>query len=374
MITIGSLIMLLYSILLICMVAGYFRLNKLKPESGRAKNKFSVIIPFRNEEKSLPGLLRSIGQLNYPVDHFELLFVDDASEDNSVIQIKEHLKHTAFNWQLLINRRVSQAPKKDAITLAVSVARFPWIVTTDADCILPEAWLNCIDSQIVQANTTMVCGPVKVSGSPALLTTFQVCENLALQGITMGGFGWSRPLLSNGANLAYRKDAFYEVKGFKGNDTIASGDDMFLLDKFRKQYPGKIQFANDAAAIIETSAHTTWRSVFNQRVRWAAKTASQKDPWLMLISLLIFLTNLWLVIGLVWTAFNPELLMFYVGLFLLKLTIDLVFIAIINWFFGLRIPLQYLLPGSLLYPFISTAVAVRSIFGKYSWKGRQFNR
>ena len=89
---------------------------------------------------------------------------------------------------------------------------------------------------------------------------------------------------------------------------------------------------------------------------------------------MIFLTNLWLVIGLVWTAFNPELLIFYVGLFLLKLTVDLVFIAIINLFFGLRIPLQYLLPCSLLYPFISTAVAVRSIFGKYTWKGRQFNR
>ncbi len=37
--------------------------------------------------------------------------------------------------------------------------------------------------------------------------------------------------MCNGANLAFRKDVFNEVSGYKGNIQIASGDDEFLMRK-----------------------------------------------------------------------------------------------------------------------------------------------
>ena len=45
--------------------------------------KFSIIVPFRNEEKNLPKLLKSISKLNYPKDLFEIILVDDFSTDAS---------------------------------------------------------------------------------------------------------------------------------------------------------------------------------------------------------------------------------------------------------------------------------------------------
>jgi len=45
--------------------------------------------------------------------------------------------------------------------------------------------------------------------------------------------GNGRASTCNGANLAYRKDVFYEVGGFRGIDELASGDDELLLQKCR---------------------------------------------------------------------------------------------------------------------------------------------
>lgn len=54
---------------------------------------------------------------------------------------------------------------------------------------------------------------------------------MSLMGSTIGSFGIKHPFLCNGANLCYHKKAFFEVEGFKDNDTIASGDDIFFNAK-----------------------------------------------------------------------------------------------------------------------------------------------
>ena len=65
---------------------------------------------------------------------------------------------------------------------------------------------------------------------------------MSLQGSTVGGFGIGHPFLCNGANLAYKKHHFIQLNGFKGNDTIASGDDIFLFEKFIHAFPRQVHF------------------------------------------------------------------------------------------------------------------------------------
>jgi hypothetical protein len=59
---------------------------------------------------------------------------------------------------------------------------------------------------------------------------FQQLDLVSLQGATIGSFGIGKGFMCNGANLAYKKSLFQELNGFR-NDTIASGDDVFLLQK-----------------------------------------------------------------------------------------------------------------------------------------------
>ena len=69
------------------------------------------------------------------------------------------------------------------------------------------------------------------------LSAFQNLDFLSLQGATIGSFGINQPFMCNGANFAYSKQFFKELNGFQGNETIASGDDVFLLQ--RNMPPGK---------------------------------------------------------------------------------------------------------------------------------------
>ena len=211
---------------------GIKRLPFFFPKNKAQKTSFSIIIPFRNEEKHLPLLLKTLLNVQYDVTKFEILFIDDDSSDTSVEIIHTFLKDTPIHFEILSNKRYSNSPKKDAITLAAKQAQHPWIVTTDADCKIPEKWLVLLDAFIQKEHPKMVCMPVFLERDDSFLKQYQFFDVLSLQATTMGGFGNNIPLLCNGANLAYKKNAFFEVAGFIDNDKHASGDDIFLMESF----------------------------------------------------------------------------------------------------------------------------------------------
>ena len=113
-----------------------------------------------------------------------------------------------------------------------------------------------------------------------------------LQGITGAGIFRQKLSMSNGANFSYEKKVFDEVGGFKGIDSIASGDDMLLLHKISKMYPGRIHYLKSKDAIVKTEPMKTWREFFNQRIRWASKAAKYDDKRIFFVLLLVYLVNL----------------------------------------------------------------------------------
>src|SRR5690606_27266036 len=214
----------LYLILIGSFVLGFDKVKLFKIENSDSKTRFSVIVPFRNEAENLPVLLESISKLKYPSHLYEIILVDDASGDDSVNTIKKILATFKFNQDaptnitILNNDRKTNSPKKDAITSAIHIAKNEWIVTTDADCQLPEFWLHSFDEFIQKTNAKCIVAPVTYHfNHQHFLNKFQLLDILSLQGATMGGFGLKKPFLCNGANFAYQKIIFKEMNGFDGN-------------------------------------------------------------------------------------------------------------------------------------------------------------
>ena len=66
------LILLFYSYFIIKLIIGFDKIKIFNAVDKSPKTTFSIIVPFRNEEKKLPHLLKSLSKLNYPKDLFEI--------------------------------------------------------------------------------------------------------------------------------------------------------------------------------------------------------------------------------------------------------------------------------------------------------------
>lgn len=367
-----------YAILIISLAIGFKRIHEFKTNSKTAKTSFSVIIPFRDEAENLPNLLKSVLALEYPKDLVEFIFVDDASSDASVeiinklqFILSKNEEITKTNLRVISNIRASNSPKKDAITTAITTAKNNWIITTDADCILPIKWLLTLDAFIQQNKPKMVVAPVNYIVENTSLEQFQLLDFMSLQGTTIGGFGIDFPFLCNGANLAYKKEEFFKENGFKGNNSIASGDDIFLFEKFLLADKKGVQFLKSKDAIVATFPVKTSAALINQRIRWASKTSRLKSNKVKLIGLLVFLINL----SIIFSVFLSNNIVIILLPLTLKITIDLMlFVPTIHFYNHKESFIKWYLFSSILYPFFSVFIVFKSFFYKYNWKGRIFKK
>ncbi|TBN05306.1 glycosyltransferase [Hyunsoonleella flava] len=367
-------ITVLYLALIVSFTIGFDKVKTFVLSDIQAKTRFSVVIPFRNEAYNLPKLLRSLEHLNYSKHLFEVILIDDESEDNSVALINTALNNSGLNLKIIQNDRITNAPKKDAITNAIKQAKHEWIVTTDADCILPKFWLDSFDGFIQNHNTVCITAPVTYYDEHSFLSRFQSLDFMSLQGATIGGFGVSQPFLCNGANFAYTKATFQELNGFEGNSNISSGDDIFLLEKIIIKYPKLIHYLKFEKAIVSTKPQPSWAALIEQRIRWAAKTGNYHSWFGKLTGLSVFLMNLMILILPVLSLFGFFNIKIWVYILVIKLNIDFLLLYKTSAFFNQRQVFRSFLISFFIYPFFSVYVAILSLFKGYKWKGRSFKR
>lgn len=375
MIAIIGTITALYVIIISVLCFAYQKVKLFKPIYGNPTSRFSIIVPFRNEAKNLEALLSSIYAIDYPKSLFEVIFVDDDSEDDSVEIIKRYVrKNKLTKISIIKNIRHSNSPKKDAIQTAISQAKFEWINTTDADCVVPSLWLKAFDVFIKSQAPKLIVAPVTYNVSNTILDNFQLHDFLSLQTATVGGFGIGNPFLCNGANLCYSKSIFKELKGFEGNNTIASGDDLFFMEKVAKKNPKDIHFLKSEDAAVYTNPEATLNSLFNQRVRWASKTSAYSNVFSKILAFIVLLMNASLVVCFVFTLLGLLPWQILSVFFVIKFSIDFFFILRSSTFFKQNNSLLKYPLNSLIYPFFVVAVSFYSMFFKYQWKGRSFNK
>lgn len=375
MIYVAIVISVIYTILIIAFIGGFNRLKVFKNSKTSPKNTFTIIVAFRNEIEKLPILLQSLSNLNYPDNLFEILLVNDNSTDEFEPIITVFKKqHPQLSIVLLNNIRTSNSPKKDAISVGIYNSTFDWIVTTDADCEVPKNWLSLFNNFIEEKQPLFISAPVSFKHKDSFLFHFQNLNFISLIGSTIGGFGIKKPFMCNGANLCYSKKIFNEINGFVGNETIASGDDIFLLEKFIEKYPEKTLFLKSEESIVLTNSESTWQQFFNQQIRWASKSTAYKNNFAKFVGIMVLLENLLIFTTLIATIINPVYWKVFVIIFIQKMLIDFLLIEKTSQFLKNRKSLIYFPITSLLYPLVIIFIGFNSSFKKYEWKGQIYKK
>ena len=363
-----------YIISIVRLCLGFKKVQTFQSDNAEVKNRFSVIVPLRNEAQNISKLLTSFENINYPFSLFEIIFVDDDSTDDSASIInKWRMQNTAIATTMIANVRMSNSPKKDAINRAMPIAQFEWIITADADCRWRENSFSTYDNYIQKNDVKMIASSVVYEKAKGFLERFQQMDLISLQATTIGSFGLNKAFMANGANFAYQKSFFKELNGFQSDTTIASGDDVFLLQKAFAKYPQQVQYLKSEETIVSTSAETSWKNLFYQRVRWASKATSYQSEYGEMLAVFVFLGNLSIVVSVVLAVFNLMPIIALAALLVLKYLVDLWLLNLGNNFLkAQKLMIPFL--SAILYPFFSVLIGLYIlIFGmKYNWKGRQF--
>ncbi len=351
------------------------------PIGYEPKNKVTIIIAARNEADNIQGCLNSIVAGSYPAKLLQIIVVDDFSDDETARLVADFVSKKALCAPdiLLLQLEKSLPPeyrlranKKKAIELAVAQASGSIIVGTDADCFVPKDWLKLLVSRFeAQPSLAILAAPVAVHREGNVLQRFQSLDFLGMMGITAAGIqlGWHR--MGNGANLSYRKDAFLAIDGYAGNEHIASGDDMFLVQKMADRWPSCVGFLKNNQAVVRTEALGDWSGFWQQRLRWGSKNAGMRE-WpirLILLAVWLFCMGIWVsgllcLLGLL----SWQVLVFQV---LAKIFGDWLLLREMCGYFGRRDLMRWFLPSFLIHTgYIAFAGLGSLVYGKYKWKGR----
>lgn len=327
----------------------------------------SVIIAARNEQDNVRPLIESLKSQTYPRDCFEIIIVDDHSSDRT----RENITSFGIDNLVMVEQDKGIISKKKAIEKGISISRGELIVTTDADCFLPSGWLTSLAGFYEKTQAHFIAAPVKFTYSHSHLQKFQALDFMMLQGLTASGIALDLHYMCNGANLAFTKKAFDQVNGYSGIDRIATGDDMLLMHKIKKAFPGGVRYLKSTSAIVKTLPMQSWKEFFMQRKRWASKTFVYDDWRIIAILAFVYMFNTWFFVLLITGFYNPVYFIYFFLSLLVKAIVEWSYMKHVSDFYKEKDLLPLLFIYQPIHIFYTVIAGAWSQLGKYEWKGRK---
>lgn len=364
-------VIFLYTIFIFLHLASWLRMPKEEVNKGNFSTKVSVIIPARNEEKNIALCLTSILAQDYPKHLFEILVCDDYSEDGTQREALKALNESAIKNQYIMVA-ANPSNKKKAIEAGIKASAGELIILTDADCITEKSWISSIVSAYESTHANMICGPVAIIGEKNLCEKFQGLELCGLSMLSGAGISMDAPLLCNAANIAYTRKAFDAVEGFKDIDNTPSGDDILLMFKMHKKFPGTIHYIKSRAAMVYAHAQPTWKALFQQRIRWASKGLKSNNLLNSAISLLVFLSNFLPLLSCITLFFCPVFTKIVVETVILKVVVDFLLLSFAAKFFKKQELLFYYPLATIIVMLYTSLVGFMANTVTFNWKGRNY--
>lgn len=360
---------IIYLVVVVSFIRGWHRLIPFQYKPGQASTAVSIIVAARNEAAQIHETIDALLAQDYEKALVEIIFIDDHSTDYTADIIKSYAAQGVKLISLKEDKALNSYKKK-AIQTAIAGASGKLIITTDADCRMGRDWLKTIVSFYEENNYKMISSPVAYDQEKSFFERAQSLEFLYLIGLGASTIGNGQPSTCNGANLAYEREAFYEVGGFQGIDDLASGDDELLLHKMAARYDNHIGFLKNSDAIVYTHAKPTLTDFLQQRKRWASKSTRYKNKSIIVLGVFIWFFNVSILLNLLAGLFLISYLKIALLQLVFKIGIELIFLIDVTGFARRRSLLRLLPLLNVFHVLYIIYIGIAGNSGKYNWKGR----
>ena len=366
----------LYGLLTLVLLYGWKKNTSAGAYADTGNTTVTVLIPVRNESANIGYLLADLDNQNYPANCFNVIVIDDHSEDQTAVIAAQYSLSASYDLKVLPLQVVEGyrgSHKKLAISQGVADTKAELVVCTDGDCRLGRHWISAMVSGYRRHKAFFISGPVLLEGDNKWWHSIQIMEFSSLIGVGAASLKLGMPNMCNGANMGFHRETFIALNGYEGFHHIHSGDDEFLMHKIYSRYPEKVCFVQDKRAIVKTGVQESMNAFINQRKRWSGKWKFHRGLGPRLLAFFIFIINLASLGGLFSLLTGTIAAIDIIPLIVLKLSVDFLFINAVLLFFDKRVRLRDFLVLELLYPFYAVFFGLLSNFGSYKWKGRRLN-
>ena len=327
----------------------------------------SVVIAARNEEQNIARLLTTLVNQTYPPDQYQIIIANDDSSDGTASIVEQFSQK--WNKIKLLNvsgRENAISPKKNALSQAIEMAEGEIILSTDADCLVGKYWIESMAACFDDNEMVIGFSHTKLSdwSKASFISKFEHFDFLAMLFAAAGAISSGKYFSCSGQNIAYKKEAFNMVDGFEKIKHLISGDDVNLMQLFRKSGM-KVSFAFTDHSYVHTKPIKNIGKFFSQRSRW---TSNMKWQILLNPEFFVYLLSVFFV------TFLPIIILFNfwqlgVGILLLRVILELHFLKYGYEVFGENKKKLIFYPvWFIMQPFYIIAIAVMGGLNIFSWK------
>lgn len=264
----------------------------------------TVLMPARNEEKSICIAVKNLLALEYP--ELEVIVINDGSTDRTLellqkefrlrpvkmvyvsevssAPVRQLLRSDQFP-NLLVIAKESGGSKADAVNAGLNAATSPYVCVVDADSVLERDSLLRIMKPILANPERVIAvgGIVRILNGSEMengqmrhvrlprksIEVLQVVEYL--RAFLIGREAWAKKnmlMIISGAFGVFRTDLVRAIGGYRSH---AVGEDIDLVTRLHRymrdqEKPYEIQFVPDP--VCWTEAPSDLRSLRSQRSRW----------------------------------------------------------------------------------------------------------
>lgn len=210
----------------------------------------SVILYHNGTAEELEENLPAILEQDYP--KFEVIVITDEKVNESVDYLKrieEQYPHLYHSYLPDSSKWISR--KKLAINLGIRASKYDWLVFTESFC-QPESpqWLSLM-SRNFTPDTQIVLGYSHFSKEEGWTPRNRSFDNFfrSLRYLCMGLL--HLPYMATGRNMAYRKELYFQTKGFGKHLDLLRGDDDLYINQVATRKNTRVETAAEASVVMK---------------------------------------------------------------------------------------------------------------------------
>ncbi len=255
----------------------------------------SIIIAARNEEQNIGRCLDSMMRLTYPQELLEIVVVDDRSMDGTRSIVNRYARLCSrISVVTTTPEEGNLRGKTNAVTHGIEASTGEIILFTDADCTVPERWVEETVKYYVNEKVGIVAGFTSLNAR-SWFGAMQAIDWFILFSVAAAMIRLRFPVTAVGNNLSVRRSAYESVGGYR-RIPFSVTEDYALFHAITTGTGYTARFPMDPETVVRSQACETWKDLYLQKKRWFTGGRDMGFKNLLVFSL-PYITNLVILLG-----------------------------------------------------------------------------